>query len=770
MAATKKRKPRKKPSRSRKKAAAKRGLFSKLFGWPFRLVNRITEGFPFILRWPFRLAGWSAVIGFIALLILSAVYYTRALKYDMADVAIMPERNIIYDVKGREIGRMHGEQRDIVSLADISENAQKAILAREDARFYNHGAVDPKGILRMIYQNIKRGSMAQGASTITMQLARNSFTLGGKTIDRKFLEIAVAFRIEAAYEKDEILQHYCNRIFWGHSIQGIEEASRTYFEKNAKDLSLSEAALLAGIVRGPNAFSPFKNLNKAERERNTTLASMVRHNFITKSQADTAKAEPITIRPEGRRIIQNSYAMSIIREELELILARENIRLGGLNIHTTIDSQLQKIAVQSLNTRLSHIEKRRGYPHQTRAQFQRKKKTNREDPAYIQGALVALDNSTGAIRTIVGGRDAGESQFNRATHAKRQVGSLFKPFVYIGAFEEGLQPQTLIDDGPLGANEIDGTRGWKLRNSDGKFKGMKPASYGLIRSRNTMSVRVGDYAGLKRTIKIAEDAGFSTKIPRTPSSYLGSWEATPWEVASAYSIFPNHGIRNRPYLISRITNAAGNIVYQTPVINYPATRPGPTWMTSQIMREVTRSGTGARVRSMGFKADSAGKTGTTNEYRDAWFAGYTSDLTCAVWVGMDDNSPTVNGGYGSELALPVWVDLMSGAARLGYRANSLNINMPMVECQLCNLSGKRATQGCRNNKTAYNTRVPSGVAPDANDYCPIHPIQAQPVNPRNLPPQPPRAVIVEEPIPAEPVRRPLPAGRVPQPIPAEPVR
>jgi len=755
MAAAKKRKPRKKPSRSKKKSASSRGLISTLFGWPFRIVNRITAGLPFLLRWPFRFAGWAAVLGLITLLILSAVYYTRALKFDMAQVAVMPERNIIFDVKGREIGRMHGEKRDIVSLSDISQNAQKAILAREDARFYNHGAIDPKGILRMIYQNIKRGSMAQGASTITMQLARNSFTLGGKTVDRKFLEIAVAFRIEAAYKKDEILQHYCNRIFWGHSIQGIEEASRTYFEKNASDLTLSEAALLAGIVRGPNAFSPFRDLNKAERERNTTLASMVRHNFITKSEADAAKAESITIRPEGRRIIQNSYAMSIIRQELELILARENIRLGGLNINTTLDSQLQKIAVQSLNTRLSRIENRRGYKHQTRRQFQQKDKTNRGDPSYIQGALVALDNSTGAIRTIVGGRDAGESQFNRATHAKRQVGS----------------PETLIDDGPLGVNEIDGTRDWKLKNSDGKFKGLRPASYGLIRSRNTMSVRVGDYAGLKRTIKIAEDAGFATKIPRTPSSFLGSWEATPWEVASAYSISPNHGVRNRPYLISSITDSAGNVIYETPVINYPATRPGPTWMTSQIMREVTRSGTGSRVRSLGFKADSAGKTGTTNKYRDAWFAGYTSDLTCAVWIGMDDNSPTINGGYGSELALPVWVDLMSGAARLGYRANSLNINMPMVNCQLCNLSGKRATQGCRNTHSAYNTHVPSGVAPAENDFCPIHPIQAQPVNPHSLPPQAPRAVIVEEPLPAQPVhRQPIPAGRIPQPIPAESVR
>lgn len=759
MAARKQSKPRKKAARPKKKAAKSRGPLAFLFGLPFRLVRAISDRFPALLRLPVRLMGYLGVIGLFTLIILSTIYYVRALKFDMAEVAIMPERNIIFDARGQELGRMHGQKRDIVALKHISKHAQKAILAREDARFYNHGAIDIRGIARMIVENIKRRKLAQGASTITMQLARNSFDLGGKTIDRKFLEIAVAYRIEARYSKDEILQHYCNRIFWGHSIQGIEEASRTYFEKNASALNLSEGALLAGIVRGPNAFSPFKDLNKAERERNTTLASMVRHGFISQSEANSAKAQPITIRPEGRRIIQNSYAMSIIREELEIILARENIRLGGLNINTTIDAELQKVAVNSLNSRLSHIENLRGYAHQTRRQFQALKKTNRGAPSYMQGALVAIDNRSGAVRCIVGGRNAEESQFNRATHAKRQIGSLFKPFVYITAFDEGLRPDMLIDDGPLGPNEIDGTRNWKLRNSDGKFRGMRPASYGLIRSRNTMSVRVGDFAGLRKSIRVAEEAGFSADIPRTPSSFLGSWEATPWEVASAYSIFPNHGVRNRPYLISSITNQRGQVVYETPVLNYPATNPGSTWMTSQIMREINRSGTGSRVRSLGFKADSAGKTGTTNNYRDAWYAGYTSDLTCAVWVGMDDNSSTISGGYGSTLALPVWVDVMSGAARLGYRSTTLDTKMPLVTCELCNISGKRATQGCRTARSAYTTQIPSDLAPAENDFCPVHTLDAQPVRQDE---QPRRAVIV-----AEPVQQAIPAGRV---IEAEPVR
>ena len=748
------------PPRStrRKRPPRRHSLLFNLCFWPFLLVGHLTRSWPAVFRWPVRIVGGLGLLGTATILLGATIYFLRSLRYDLGRVSEMPARSTILDRQGKEIGRLHGANRYIVSLDEVSPNFRKALLAREDKRFEEHFGVDPLGIARAVKENIARGRFAQGASTITMQLSRNAFHLptSGRwweELDRKFLELALTFRIEARYSKDEILQHYMNLIYWGGSVHGIEAASRTYLEKPARDLTLSEGAMLAGIIRAPNAFSPFEDPVKTKRERDTTLDSMVKHGFITPGQSDVARAEPLHIRPKHRRIIHDSYAMDAIRRDLERILATEKIKLGGLSITTTIDLNLQRSAERALDKHLRSIERQSGYKHQTRLQWQDAAPSGRGTPQYLQGAVVLVENRTGAVLGVVGGRDADESKFNRALHARRQIGSVFKPFVYLSAFNSGLLPDTYISDARIQPGEIKGApRNWSPDNSDGKYYKTVRVKEGLVKSRNTSSVRVGNFAGIKQVREVARMAGFNTKIPNTPASFLGSWEATPWEVASAYSLLPNDGKRFRPYLIQEIRNRAGKVLYRTDPLGYPAARAGAAVSVSTILEDVTARGTASAIRTKyGFRHPAGGKTGTTDNYVDAWFVGYTSSITCAVWVGLDQPKSIMPGGYGSRLALPIWVETMKTADRLHhYNFGSLRSKLPTGPIRLCHYSGKRATPGCESADTAYKTALPLDLTPGPSDYCSVHPIRATPVGipPRAVPVrgsrQPLRVIPVEE--------------------------
>ncbi|MDX1681204.1 MAG: transglycosylase domain-containing protein, partial [Akkermansiaceae bacterium] len=612
------------------------------------------------------------------------------------------------------------------------------------------------------------------ASTISQQLSSDIFGLkeGEKRgqflrqLDRKFLEIAIAVRLEARFTKDELLEAYINQINWGRQIRGIGEASRIYFEKHPAELKLSESAMLAGIVRGPDAYNPFRSMEAAERERNTTLARMVAADKITREEAEAAKATPLEVRPIERRGSNESYAMNAIRNDLNIILEQEDIDIGGLIITTTIDKRLQDKAVEALDKRLTEIEQLAGYRHPKREDYQPDPEDPSQGPEYIQGAVVVIENRTGAALAVVGGRDVKQSRFNRAKYAKRQVGSLFKSFLYLAAFDRGMRPSTPVSDGPLRRGEIAGAGNWNPMNSDGKFGGMFPAAYGLIRSRNTMSIRVGNYAGMDRIQDVAKLAGFKEDIPRMPSSYLGTWEATPWEVASAYSIFPNEGERFRPYIISEIRDRDGNVLYSTRPISYAAALARSAKDVSGILQEVTRSGTAASVKRHGFTKPSAGKTGTTDNFVDAWFAGYTSQLTCAVWVGFDENKRTISSGYGSYLALPVWAEVMKTADELDYPAGMLH-NPRKVALDICRLSGKRATTGCAVENCADSALLAADTAPAPDDKCPLHPARAIAIDPETgLPIAPKAAPVIPENTPrAAPRANPVPEARPPRAVP-----
>lgn len=668
----------------------------------------------------------------VSIAVIIGIYSHLAQGYDLAKLGQMPERTIVMDYKGEILGRMHGENRIIVPLSEVSPWFVKALLAREDSRFYQHSGVDFKGILRATLRNLKDMRVVQGASTLTMQLARNSYPdLDDRSLHRKLVEMMLARRIEKACTKEQIIEHYVNRIFYGPGIYGVQRASQVYFGKHASQLNLSEAAMIAGIIRSPVRFSPFRNYEGALKERDTVLKRMVETKSITPEEEVAAKYADIALHAQPAFQSQGGYALDAVRRDLDLILEEQEIEDGGLQVFTTLSKELQDVAEESVEKRLSAVEKLRGYLHVKKADFDKTWDGTQEisSTPYLQAALMMLDNETGGILAIVGGRDYRQSKYNRASQGERQIGSTVKPFVYAAGVASGFLPGTWVNDAPLQPGEIDSADpGWSPQNSDGKFLGMATVQDGLVKSRNTMTIRLGNYAGLDRVIDLLTNAGF-TKPQRTPQIFIGNLAGNPRQLTSAMSIFPNQGVRRRPFLIDRIVDKAGNIIYQTPVLESEVITPSVAHLMQRMLAQVMDRGTAAALRSeFGFKEPGGGKTGTTNDYKDAWFAGYTDRVTCGVWVGLDKPQTIVDEGYGGKLSLPIWADVMKKAVALGYKTTVPKVQLPLSRVTLCRTSSQLATDGCGQAGTAYEDALPYDLVPQ--NFCMEHQGYAAPPPPR----------------------------------------
>jgi penicillin-binding protein 1A len=655
------------------------------------------------------------VVFFFGVLFFYAIW---AQTFDIKKVGDMPERNTVFDVDGKIYSRLAGANRIKVPLNEVSPFFLDALLAREDTRFFEHGGIDWRGIARALYRDITSGSAKEGASSITQQLARNSLPLGGRTLSRKVLEAMVSLRIERDFTKQQILELYVNRIYFGAGCYGVQTASLAYFGKDAAKLNLSESATLAGLIRSPNRFSPLKNPEGATVQRDTVIDRLVELKKISPAQAEEAKLTKVASHPKKMPLIQENYAMDAVQRDLNLLLTPDQIDDGGLFIYTTLDPAVQNTATQALETQLAKIEHQSNFKHPIKANYRPPEEGEDSSMPYLQGALVAIDNESGGIRALVGGRDYAQSKFNRAlAPANRQVGSSFKPFVYTVAFMHGLLPGAAVSDGPISPGEIEGAGNWTPGNSDGTYGGIQPVSYGLIHSRNTMSIRIGQIAGLDDVQKTATKLGLGENIPHGPAIYIGSFETDLKDLTAAYSVFPNAGVRKQAYIIERIDDADHNPIYRAAHVAVPVLDPGATWMTSQLMEQVLVSGTAASAKSLGFKLPAAGKTGTTNDYKDAWFVGYTNAITCGVWVGFDQPQTIVARGYGAALALPVWTQVMTKAAQR-YPAHALQPTMPLARATVCAISNHLATTGCNAAGTAYEITLPDDKVP--NVACEVH--------------------------------------------------
>lgn len=669
---------------------------------------------------------------------LGAIFYPKyqgyqrvADAFDLQEIDAIPAMSEVVDFNGDPYSRLTGDVRYVVPLAKISPDFINALIAREDSRFRDHHGVDFPGIARAAVRNFQAGSVKEGASTLTQQLARNTFDLGEDRWRKKIVEALLAIRIEKKLSKDQILEAYANRIYFGVGMYGVETASRACFGKTAAGLTLSEAAILAGLIRSPNRLTPLADTSAALTQRDQVLRRMEQLKMITPSETEAARDEPM---PASKRIppqMVENYAMDAVIRDLTILVPKGVLERGGLKIYTTIDRRLQMIAEDSISQKLTALEATKGWSHPAFGASQliegeeslpslpqKDDGTAATESAYIQGALVAIDNETGGLRAIVGGRDFKASPFNRAVLAKRQLGSTFKPFVYAAAFARGMAPGTLIDDGPIVEGDIAGlATTWSPENSDSDNRGMQPAALGLIQSRNTMTVRVGEIASRAAVRSFAVNAGLES-VPDMPAIYLGAFEVTLKNLTAAYTMFSNQGVRKQPYIIEKIEDRHGKIIYRATRAELSCLSPAVAYVMNELLSDVIRKGTGAAAAGLGLTIPAAGKTGTTDDYKDAWFVGYTSSLTCGVWVGMDRPQRIMDRGYGSKLALPIWVDFMQNASAWKYTAENFAVPEKLPTIELCRVSGALAVDGCRTAGMAYSAQLPAAMTPA--QFCPDH--------------------------------------------------
>ena len=632
-----------------------------------------------------------------------------ARQFDLQRLERMESASTIYDREGAVMGRIFIQNREPVPYDKLPKVLVQAVIAAEDQKFWTHGGVDYLGILRAARANWSSGRIRQGASTVTQQLARNSFDLKERTYRRKLLEMALAQRIEEHFPKDKIMELYLNRVYFGGGLYGAEAASRGYFGVPAADMTPSQAAVLAGLLKSPNSLSPWTNLEASRTSRNNVLRQMLDLGFLDRTAYERAVAEPVTVRHRPDPVKQ-SYAIDYVRQQAINSLGYDRAMNGGFKIFTTIDSAMQRESEKSLGRQLEAIEARPGYGHETYAQFQQRfgaknikpGDSNTEAPEYLQGAVLALDNSTGGILVMVGGRDFRHSEYNRSVQGKRPLGTAFTPFLYGAAFQKGLYPGTVVQDWALDNRLVGfgGTAGilgeWGVEQAENVYEGEITAREALARGKNGAVVRVGFQTGMDAVGKVARDAGIESPLRPYANSYLGSSEQTLEETTLAYTIFPRMGTRpDRTHIIEKIENPEGEVVYQRNTESKSVLPEGVAWQVHSILTDALARGTGSKaIADYGLAvAGAAGKTGTAYNFTDAWFMGYTPAVTCGVWIGYDKPQQIFRGAFGRDLALPVWVDVMN-SARKDFPSSPIKAPLSVEQVQICRISGELATDKC----------------------------------------------------------------------------
>ena len=567
---------------------------------------------------------------------------------DLPDVRVLKgyvpvETTYIYDINGELITRLNGDvNREVVTLDRISPHLKRSVLAMEDAYFYTHKGVDPSGVGRAILANFTAGGTVEGGSTLTQQLVKNLFLSNERTLNRKVAEAVLAMRVEQVFTKEQILEMYLNQVFWGKNTNGAETASQNYFGKSAADLTLGEAAMLAGTIQAPSVFNPVDNFTEAKKRQGFVLDRLVELGWSTPAEIKAAKAQKIVIRKQGisYEASRVPYVSQAVTAELEDKFGKDVVLQGGLRVQTTIDLKLQRIAEEVAAEGHKDLVDRGAYADQL--------------------ALVAVDPRTGFVKALVGGvGDFDKNQFNRAVLARRQLGSSFKPFVYYAAFATGnYTPDSVIDDSPMSIP--DGDEPYQPRNYDNKFSGTITIRQAIAVSRNIPAIKLGLEVGADNVIAICRKLGINSPLKPVISLPLGAADVTPMEVAGAYAVFASGGYKSKTTLIARVTDRNGNLVLDNTPKPELILDPIAVSYLTDALRGVVTNGTATEAQ-MSDGRPVAGKTGTTSDFRDAWFVGYTPQLSVAIWIGNDDYSPMANGVTGGVYVVPIWRKFMERA-------------------------------------------------------------------------------------------------------------
>lgn len=649
------------------------------------------------------------------------------------------------------IGELKAEKGIFVPLNKMPQRLIDAVIATEDSRFWKHKGIDYVAIGRAVLKDIIHIELKEGASTITQQLAKVVFLTPEKTLKRKIREASLAIKIEKNLDKKEILELYLNKIYFGHGAYGVEMASRVYFGKSVRDITLPEAAMIAALIKAPTTYSPYNNLIKAKERQDTVLLRMEEEEYIKKSEREKAAKQPLYLSSLRRGMEANNYFVEYVRKYLESKYGEEKVYKGGLRVYTTLDRHMQLAAQRALQEGLRELDKRRGWrgPVEHR-EIDPKKELGSKDAANssitggddistglvlkvsekealiktrgiigklaledalwaslvidpktkktisikefrlskilkpgdvvrvkiknmkgkepvfsleqepeVEGAVAAIEHNTGFVRALVGGYDFTKSEFNRAVYAKRQPGSAFKPIIYAAAMDNGFTPASIIDDEPI--SYTGGPKGnWKPENYDHKHYGPTRLRDALAYSRNVVTVKLVDAIGVGKIIDFARSLGLEGDIPHNLSIALGSLSVTPLGLASGYSVFANSGNKTNPTAVKYVTDSKGGILESNDPANTQVISQQTAFLITSMMQDVINYGTGWRIKALGRPA--AGKTGTTNDYRDAWFVGYTTGLTACVWVGFDDLRPLGPQETGAKAASPIWLNFMRAAS------------------------------------------------------------------------------------------------------------
>ncbi|MDZ4872045.1 MAG: Penicillin-binding protein 2D [Chroococcidiopsis cubana SAG 39.79] len=554
---------------------------------------------------------------------------------------IPSETSYFYDINGKVLASIHGEaNREVIPLNRISPELKRAVLAIEDSHFYSHNGINISSVGRASIVNWQRGAVAEGGSTLTMQLVKNIFLTQQRRFSRKVAEAVLAIRLEQILSKDQILEMYLNQVYWGHNTYGVETAAQSYFGKSAADLNLAEAAMMAGIIQAPQNYSPFVSMKTAKQRQETVLNRMRSLGWITAEEDEKARETKITL---GKvRSFQRSsmpFVTNTAAQELEREYGLEAVQKGGLRVQTTVDSRMQQIAEETV-----------AKWHKTiRSQGVRAD----------QMALVSVDPRTQFIKALVGGVDYQKSEFNRATQARRQPGSSFKPFVYYTAFASGkFTPNSVINDTPVSYRIPGGI--WTPKNYDDSFNGPMPVRRSLEVSRNIPAVKLGSAVGLNKVVETCRILGINSPMEPVPSLPLGAIGVTPLEMASAYATIANYGWQSKPTIIARVTDSSGNVILDNSPKPQLVLEPWAAATLTDVMKGVITSGTGTAAQ---IGRPAAGKTGTTSSERDIWFVGFVPQLATAVWVGNDNYQPVGKGATGGVFVAPIWRSFMSQALK-----------------------------------------------------------------------------------------------------------
>ena len=608
-----------------------------------------------------------------------------------------PLASNLYDENGEIIHRFYEERRIPVELRDIPELFQKATIAVEDRRFYSHWGVDPAAILRALIMNLFTGRV-QGASTITQQLARNMFLSFERTYTRKLKEAILTIELEREHSKDEILELYLNEIYYGAGSYGIETASRRFFDKRAEELTLTESALLIGLPRAPSRYNPIRFPQTALRRRATILEIMKREGVADRIEIERAKNAPLGVNSEVRAPRIGPYLVEEVRKHIGERLGSEVFYRRGVSIYTTVNRDMQEIADQVVREGLLKLEERFNI------------KSDSLNP--LQIALFAMDPHTGEVKALVGGRDFGQSQFNRAIQAYRQPGSAFKPFLYTAAVNRGYPPSFRLLDQPV-MIEV-GDTVYSPSNYDGTFLGEISLRDGLALSRNLASVRLIMEITPETVVRYTRLMGVEAELLPVISLALGTSCVTLKELVTGFATIANGGFRVAPYIVKKVVDGDGNLLYTTKPYKERVLSEETAYVMTSILSSVTEYGTGAGLRRMGFIRPSAGKTGTTDEWRDAWFIGFTPELICGVWIGYDIPERIMRGGSGAVLALPIWAEFMKRALE-DKPVSSFTMPSAVIKKSICKESGLLPVDGC---KEIIEEIFIKGTEPE--ERCDIH--------------------------------------------------